>query len=206
MSLRPDFATSDLQPVLQGLENHAPMCIDPSRLVWLDVEASEANSHLWNWKMISNPTQDSTATNLHVSGRIVFRSADDALLHSDFARYERLVGHQRCLHLLNGSDADDVIQGRNIYKTFAEIVDYGEVYRGVQKIVGKDNESAGLIVKAYTGETWLNNPLSDSFCQIAGIFVNCMTDRSDKDICISNRIEQWIRSPKLRAGDPRPEV
>jgi len=34
----------------------------------------------------------------------------------------------------------------------------------------------------------------------------CMTDRSDKDCCISNRIEQLIRSPKLRAGDSLPEV
>jgi len=206
MSLRPDFATSDFQPQLQGLDNHAPMCIDRSRLVWLDVEASEANPHVWNWKMVSNTAQESSATTLHVSGRIVFRSADDALLQSDFARYERLVGHQRCLRLLDGNDADDVIQGRNIYKTFAEIVDYGEVYRGVQKIVGKDNESAGRVVKVYTGETWLDTPLSDSFCQVAGIFVNCMADRSDKDICISNRIEQWIRSPKLRAGDSRPEI
>ena len=205
-TLRTDFAASNLQPQLKGLENHAPMCIDSSRQVWLDAQASDADSHVWDWKMVSNVTQGSSATTVHVSGKIIFQSADDAQMQSDFARYERLVGHNHCLRLLDGNNADDVIQGRNIYKTFAEIVDYGEVYRGVQKIAGKDNESAGRVVKAYTGETWLDTPLSDSFCQVAGIFVNCMTDRPEKDICISNGIDRWIRSPKLHPGDPRPEV
>ena len=206
MDLRPDLAASNLQPQLQGLDNHAPMCIDASRLVWLDVETSDVECYIWNWKMVSNAAHSSATTTLHVSGKVIFRSADDIQLQNDFARYERFVGHQRCLRLLGDTEAEHVIQGPNIYKTFADVVDYGSVYRGVQKIVGKENESAGRIVKAYTADTWLDTPLSDSFCQVAGIFVNCMTDRSDQDIFISNRIEQWIRSPKLRVSDSRPEV
>lgn len=205
MSLRPDFAASKLQPQLQGLDNHSPICIDSSRLVWLDVKTSDTNCHIWDWKMVSNAAEGSSGTTLHVSGKIIFRSVEDAQLQSEFARYERLVGHQRCLRLLDSNDADDVIQGRNIYKTFAEVVDYGEVYRGVQKVVGKDMESAGRVVKTYTRETWLDTPLCDSFCQVAGIFVNCMTDKSDDEVTISNRIEQLIRSPKLHTDDPLPE-
>lgn len=148
--------------------------------------------------MGSSAAEDSAATTLHVSGKIVFRSTEDPQFQSDFAKYERLVGHQRCLNLLNSNDADDVMKGRNIYKTFADAVDYGEIYRGVRKVVGKDNESAGTVVKPYTGESGLDTPLCDSFCQVAGIFINCMTNRSDENCCISNRIEQLIRSPKLR--------
>lgn len=206
ISLLPDFAAAKLQPQLHGLENHAPMCLDPSRNVWLDVETSDPKSHVWDWKMTSNTAENDSATTLHVSGKIVFLSGDDVQFQSDFARYERFVGHERCLHLFNSSDSDDVIKGRHVYKTFAEIVDYGEIYRGVQKIVGKGNESVGCVVKAYTGDTWLDTPLADSFCQVAGIFVNCMTDRPDEDIYISTKIEKWIRSPNLRTGDSRPEV
>lgn len=206
MSLRPGFADSTLQPQLQGMDSHAPMAIDPSRFSWLDAEAIDADSLVWDWKIVSDNEQGGSASTLHVSGRIVFRHVNDPQFQNDFARYERLVGRQRCLRLLEGNDVDEIIQGRNIYKTFAEIVEYAEVYRGVQKIVGKDNESAGRVIKAYNGETWLDTGLADSFCQVAGIFVNCMTDRSDSEIYISDRIDQWIRSPNLRAGTPRPEV
>ncbi|KAI9830055.1 MAG: hypothetical protein M1819_005885 [Sarea resinae] len=204
MSLRPEFADSKLQPQLQGLDNHSPVCIDSSRLVWLDVEASDAECHVWGWKMVSN-AQSGSATTLHVSGQIIFRSTEDVQFQNDFARYERLVTHQRCLRLLNSNDVDDAIQGRNVYKAFADVVDYGEMYRGVRKVVGKDMESAGRVVKRYSGKTWLDTPLCDSFCQVAGVFVNCMTDRLDKDVCISNRIEQLIRSPKASVADSPPE-
>ena len=206
MSLHPGSRDSGLQPQLQGMDSHAPMSIDPSRFVWLDAEASDNDSLVWNWKMVSNIGQDGSPITLHISGRIVFRPAEDPQLHSEFAKYERLVDRKRCLRLLNSNDVDDVIQGRNIYKTFAEIVDYADVYRGVQKIVGKDNESAGRIVKIYNGDTWLDTGLGDSFCQIAGIYVNSMTARSDKEMYISDRIDQWIRSPKLSANSSRPEV
>lgn len=203
-SLLPNSAASCNQPQLQGLENHAPLCMDASRLVWLNVETSDVNSYVWNWKMISNNAQGRSGTILHVSGKIAFRSLEDAHLQGDFAKYERLVRHQRCLDLLDSSNADDVIKGRSIYKAFADVVDYGEMYRGVQIVVGKDNESAGRVVKTYTGETWLDTSLCDSFCQVAGIFVNCMTDRSDKEVSISNKIEQLIRSPKSQADDYSP--
>ncbi|OXV11593.1 hypothetical protein Egran_00646 [Elaphomyces granulatus] len=204
MSLRPDFADS-FQPQLQGMESHAPMALDPSKIVWLDSEAMDADSLIWDWKMISEDAQGGSATT-HVSGRIAFRSMDDPQVQNDFARYARLVGRQRCLNLLEGNDVDEVIQGRNIYKIFSEIVEYADVYRGVQKIVGKNDESAGRVVKAYSGETWLDTGLADSFCQVAGIFVNSMTERSDAEMYISDRIDQWIRSPKLCAGSTRPDV
>lgn len=206
MSLHPEFQDSDLQPQLQGMNSHAPLPIDPSRFVWLDAEARNNDSLVWNWKMVSNSGQEGSPVTLHVSGSIAFRLADDPQLHNEFAKYERLVDRKRCLRLLDSNDVDDVIQGRNIYKSFKEIVDYAEVYRGVQKIVGKDNESAGRIAKIYNGETWLDTGLGDSFCQVAGIFVNSMTDRSDKEMYVSDRIDQWIRSPKLVASSSRPEV
>ena len=206
MSLHPDFAASNLQPQIQNVDNQSPICIDPSRLVWLDFEALHAESHAWSWKIVSNGPQNGLATTLHVTGKIVFRSADDPQFQLDFARHERFVEHHRCLRLLNSNDADDIIQGRIIYRTFADIVDYGEMYRGLHKLVGKDNESAGRVVKKYTRETWLDTHLSDCFSQVGGIWVNCMTDRAPTDMFIANGFEKWIRSPKLRNDDPRPDV
>lgn len=205
LSLRPDFTASNLQPQNRNVDNQAPICMDSSRAVWLDLEAVDADFHTWNWKLVSTGVKGS-ATTLHVSGKILFRSVDDPQFQAEFARYERLVGHQRCLSVLNSPDADDIIQGRNIYKTFAEIVDYGETYRGLQKLVGKGNESAGRVVKQYNGETWLDTHLSDCFSQVGGIWVNCMTDRAPTDMFIANGFEHWIRSPKLGNQDTRLSV
>ncbi len=131
---------------------------------------------------------------------------DDPQYQAEFARYERFISHQRCLSVLNSDDADEIIQGSNFYKIFAEIVDYGERYRGLKKIVGLGNECAGRVVKKYSKETWLDTYLTDCFSQVGGIWVNCMTNKAPEDMFIASGYELLIRSPKLRNDSPRPEV
>ena len=205
-NIRPDLAAASMQPSIQNMENHAPICVDPTRLVWLDYEALDPESHSWNWKIVSTGAQKAGSSIEHVHGRIVFRSMDDPQYKTEFARYERLVGYQRCLRVINSDDADDIIQGRNIYKTFAEIVNYGEQYRGLKRLVGLGNECAGRVVKRYSNETWLDTHLADCFSQVGGIWVNCMTNRAPEDMFIASGCELLIRSPKLRTDSPRPEV
>jgi len=205
-SLCPDFATSNLQPKIYNVENQAAICIDPSRYVFLEVQAREPSCRDWDWKFVSNSSSSTSPSTLHVTGKTAFIPINDAELQSEFARYERLIGHQRCLALLNSNDADDIIQGRNIYNTFKEVVDYSEPYRGLQKLVGKGTESAGRVTKKYTGETWLDTLLADSFCQVGGIWVNCMTDTDPADMYIAAGIEKWIRSPQVDYHYARPQI
>ena len=205
-TLRPDLAAAKLEPQIHGVDNQSPICVDPSRSVWLQLEALDVEGRNWTFKMVSSGSQKGSATTTHTTGRILFQPTDELQIQLELARYERLTGHQRCLAVLKSPSADDIIKGRNIYKTFAEIVDYGEDYQGLQKLVGQGNESAGHIVKKYNGETWLDAHLSDCFCQVGGIWVNCMTDRDPSDMYIANGIEQWIRSPKLRQEDSRPDA
>ena len=204
--MRPDFITAKLEPQIHGVEYQSPICVDPTRSVWIQLEALDIEGHSWTFKVVSNGSQQGAAMTPHTTGRIVFQSTEDLQVQLEFARYERLTGHQRCLAVLKSPNADDIIKGRNIYKTFVEIVDYGEDYQGLQKLVGQGNESAGHVIKNYNSETWLDAHLSDCFCQVGGIWVNCMTDRDPTDMYIANGIEQWIRSPKLRQDDPRPEA
>ena len=206
MSIRPDLAAASMQPSIQNMENHAPICVDPTRLVWLDYEALDPECYSWSWKIVSTGTQKAGSSTVHVHGSIIFRSMDDPQYKAEFARYERLVGYPRCLRVLNSDDADDIIQGRNIYKSFAEIVDYGEQYRGLKRLVGLGNECAGRVMKKYSKETWLDTHLTDCFSQVGGIWVNCMTNRSPEDMFIASGCELLIRSPKIRNDSARPEV
>lgn len=205
ISLCPDFTTSRLQPKIYNVDNQAPICIDPSRSVWLDAQANDASHCNWEWKIVSDSLQNASLT-VHVTGRIVFVSVDDAEWRLEFSRYERLIGYHRCSNLLHSDDADDIIQGRNIYRAFGEVVDYAEPYRGLQKLVGKGNESAGRITKKYSGATWLDTHLSDCFGQVGGIWVNCMTDKAQGDMYIATGFEKWMRSPDVGADYSRPDV
>ena len=202
--VRADAAATKLEPQIHSVENQSPICVNPARSVWIELdEDSEAGPLTWKFQVFSDDTQKGTAKMIHTTGKVIFHSTDDLKFKLEFTRFERLIGHQRCLELLRSSEAEDIIQGRNIYRTFAEIVDYGEEYRGLQKLVGCGNESAGYVVKKYDPETWLDACLADSFCQTGGIWVNCMTDRSPTDMFIANGIEQWVRTPELRQNDPR---
>ncbi|KFY80937.1 hypothetical protein V499_00270 [Pseudogymnoascus sp. VKM F-103] len=193
-----DAKTSKLSPELHGMDSHTPMVINDSKFVWLDAERHHSDPLIWDWKIAtSDSAVGSSDETLHVSGRIAFRNVADADFKADFARYERLIGRRRCLDLLDGHQANGVIQGpRNIYKAFSDIVQYNhEVYKGLEKISGTESESAGRIRKQHLGETWLDLGLADSFCQVAGIFLNSMTDHSDNEMYISDRIDHWTRSP-----------
>ncbi|KAH8889982.1 putative polyketide synthase [Thozetella sp. PMI_491] len=196
LSLGPDF-----NPEMYDIENHTPICMDPSLYVWLDLEASESRPGEWLFKLASASGLGSRAPVTHTSGRIV-PSAKGLSTELDISRYQRIVSHDRCLELLNCSDPDDVIQGRNIYKTFAEVVDYDEQYRGVVKLVGRGNMSAGTVAKAYDSKTWFDAHLSDTFCQVGGIAVNCMTDRPVSEIYVCRGLERWMRSAALLGDRP----
>ncbi|KAL6849010.1 Type I Iterative PKS [Amphichorda felina] len=194
---------ADYNPEIYGIENLAPICVDPSLSLWLDLKVSAGRPGEWLFKLTSTSGSSARTTATHTSGRIV-PSAKNLSTELDLSRYQRIISHGRCLELLNSPDTDDAIQGRNIYKAFADVVDYGDQYRGLVKLVGKDNMSAGRIVKGYDSETWFDAHLSDVFCQVGGIFVNCMTDRSSGDIYICRGLERWMRSITLL--NERPET
>lgn len=204
--IRSELETAKLEPQIHIVQNQSPICINPARAVWIELEEEgTSKSPSWNFRVFSTDMPQGAAKTLHTTGRIAFYSTEDLTLKLEFARLERLIGHARCVELLRSGNVDEILSNKNIYKIFSEVVDYGNDYRGLQKLVGCGNQSAGHVVKKYNPETWLDAHLADSFCQVAGIFVNCMTDRASSDMYIANGIEQWIRSPKLRLGDARPD-
>lgn len=198
-SLHQTWTTSGRQPVVLDMANHSPICVDPTRAVWLDFEPLDDNDALWRWKIVSTSLVGGSESQLHVQARLHIRSWDEAAYQTEFARFERLVSHARCVALLDLADENDdtvdILQGRNVYRAFAEIVDYGELYRGLRRVVGRTDECAGRVHKRHSGETWLDVPLSDCFSQLGGLWVNCMTDRSPGDMYIATGCEMSMRSP-----------
>ncbi|GIK04405.1 type I iterative polyketide synthase [Aspergillus viridinutans] len=181
---------SNLLPALECMESESPLCLGGTKQVWLDAEMVDDSPITWKFH-ITSTEKDVDATQ-HVSGRMVFHSPESAA--QTFETYERLVDHRRALALLDGDESDQVIKGsRNIYKVFSPVVQYNnDSYKGLQKLASSRNESAGRIVKQDPTNTVLSVGLGDTFCQVAGIFLNCMSDcEDDKIFPMDARPERW---------------
>ncbi|KAI1385804.1 putative polyketide synthase [Hypoxylon trugodes] len=201
MTVQPELRNENLHPQVCNVTNQSPICINPSRSVFLNYTRIASSKHIWNFEIVSND-QKSPGETTHVTGEVRFYPPDDPQYCLEFNRYERLVNHQRCRQVLDCDDSDDVIQGRAIYRIFADVVDYGPAFTMLQKIVGRGNESAGRVVKKHSGETWLDAHLGDCFSQVGGMWVNCIANETPADMYIANGFEQWMRSPKVvKHGD-----
>lgn len=207
-SLRPEFQARSFIPELHDLRHYQPLVRDESRAVWIEAHCPNAEGLVWNWKLTASDDKGSGSVT-HTSGTITFQAADSVQVKSEFEKLRRLIGRKRCLQLLDSNVADDILQGRNIYRAFTEVIDYKEIYRHVTKIAGRDNESAGRVIKTYDGETWLDTVLTDCFCQVAGIFVNLMTtkiDLSERGIFICDGIDRWLRAPNAGSNNTPSQV
>ncbi|KAK2608938.1 hypothetical protein QQS21_002514 [Conoideocrella luteorostrata] len=184
------YNIADYRPILQDEE-----------AISLHFENIQSEINGWIFKYISRGEKNEET--VHMSGQLFFQPVNTRYSH-EFARFERLVTHERCLRALESSeDADDVIQGQNIYKVFSDIVKFGQKFRHVRKLVGRGRESAGRVLGKRSDDSWLDFALCDAFTQVAGIWVNCMSQNHcsiDDTIYLVTGIEQWMRSPELPQG------
>ncbi|KAI1374273.1 putative polyketide synthase [Hypoxylon crocopeplum] len=207
-SIRPAYKQDGRTPQFQDIQYQSPVCASSANATW--IEATEegpegAGAGAWRFEVFSTEIAAAAgkdAKMLHTTGRVVFMHAGDASLQRELAYFPRMFSYGRATDLLTRPDVDEVLAQRNIYRVFAEIVDYGDEYRGLRKVVGRGNEAAGVVVPTSTGKDntathglRFDPHLSDAFCQVAGIWANFLTNRASSDAYLANGIGQWIRAP-----------
>ncbi|KAI2610511.1 putative polyketide synthase [Hypoxylon sp. NC1633] len=207
-NIRSVYKQTGCTPQFRDIQYQSPVCANDTRTTWIEASeegGSEDDSNGWRFEVFS--TEISTTSNketkmLHTTGQVIFMHSGNASLQRELSYFPRLFGHGRATDLLTRPDVDEVLAQRNIYRVFAEIVDYGDEYRGLRKVVGRGNEAAGVVVPvsssknhAETDGLRFNPHLSDTFCQVPGIWANFLTSRSPNDAYLANGIAQWIRAP-----------
>ncbi|KAK3681621.1 hypothetical protein B0T22DRAFT_299376 [Podospora appendiculata] len=218
-SLAPGSREAGVQPEVRDMINHTPICVDPTRIFYIDLSALDKKHTQWGVHIFSIPVASvneagDVQSQAHAEAHVNMRSPTDVSAVQQFAHFERLVSHARCQELLGlGLDTDgvEVLQGRGVYRAFNPIVDYGDMYRGVRYLVGHGNECAGHVElpRRHRGTTWLDVPLSDSFSQVGGLWVNLMTeDLPQGDMFIATGCELSMRSsaPALRTSRAETDV
>lgn len=193
-SIHPDWVTNGLRATLHDMANLAPICLDPARALSLEFE--DRGNGFWDWKIVG--LSESEPRVLHTTGRLQMRDLRDVAYQSEFRRLGRLVDHARCLELLNlgpNHDGVEILQGRNIYRAFHNIVEFGEQYRSLRWLVGRGNENAGRISRTPQNDALFERLRGEHISQVGGVWVNCMTDHSLSDIFLGAEIETWMVSP-----------
>ncbi|KAI0377220.1 hypothetical protein F5Y04DRAFT_292160 [Hypomontagnella monticulosa] len=202
-SLNPEWRAAGFAPTVHDMISHSPMCADKTRIFYMDFVPLDKAETQWHFNIhsVSAATGANDDGQKHAEASIHMRSPSEAAFLQEFGRYERLVSHTQCQALLQQDLDDDgveVLQGRNVYRAFSEVVEFGQVYRGVRYIVGRDGESAGVVHKRHQGDTWLDVPMNDSFGQVAGIYVNLLTDIPPTDMFVATGCELTMRSPRAQ--------
>ncbi|TQW01695.1 polyketide synthase [Cordyceps javanica] len=197
LSIHPQWKQQGMIPSMIEAKIPTPICVDSSRKVWVDYTALDAEHTLWQLN-ISSTSADGTSPRKHLQGRIHMRSPTDASFISQFARFERLVPYELCTKLLAEAGGPDVevLQGRQVYKAFSEFIEYSDDYKAMHSLVGKQFECAGRIHRRHAGESYLDIALHDSFKQVSGLYLNCMSDTNPGETHIGSEVELVMRSPR----------
>ena len=185
------------EPQIQDVQYRSPVCANLSRKTWIEIRDENERGLAWHFEVFSTERHSGPRT-IHTTGKIKFTNARNAALQRQLMQFERLFSHHRATDLLKIAEVDEVLANRSIYRIFSEIVDYGEEYRGLQKFASKGHESAGHVVRRHSHDRKtprFDAHLADTFCQLGGLWINCMTERSQDDVYLANSIDQWIRSP-----------
>ncbi|MCJ1434881.1 hypothetical protein MMC27_004251 [Xylographa pallens] len=200
-SLNPDWKSKGFSPLVRDMLSHSPICADSTRVYYIDFEPLNKAETEWHFIIHSVGASAAATTEKHAEGRIHMCSPSDPAFIQEFGRYERVVSHAQCRAILQLGPSDEgveALQGRNVYRAFEGVVDFGPVYHGVRYVVGRDGESAGVVHKRHSGDTWLDVPKADSFGQVAGMYVNLLTDLPSSDMFVATGLELTMRSPKVQ--------
>ncbi len=201
-SVHPQWKEADLQPVVHDMVNHAPICADPSRAVYLDFTRLDSSDMVWGWTIASASASGTPETDrqVHAEAQLHIHAPADPAYTREFGRFERLASYAQCRALLSsdlvGRGDVDVLQGRNVYPAFNGVVDYGELYRGVQCVVGHADESAGRAAQAAPGRDVARRGAQRLLQPVGGMWVNLMTDCPSEDMYIATGCELSMRSPR----------
>ncbi|KAI1781278.1 putative polyketide synthase [Hypoxylon cercidicola] len=200
-SLNPDCRSSGYSAVVRDMISHSPICADSTRVRYIDLKPLHNAETEFHFTIHSAEDSTAPATEKHAEGRVQLYSPSEPSFVQEFGRYERAVSHAQCqavLQLGPNDEGVEALQGRNVYRAFEPVVVFGPVYQGVRSVVGRDGESAGVVHKRHGGDTWLDVPKADSFGQVAGMYVNLLTDLPASDMYVATGLELTMRSPKSR--------
>lgn len=192
----------DYLPCVQDLEISAPLGMNADRAISIVLKRKDETPATWRFELKSKSHSDPKASSsTHARGTVILDSASQRL-HTDFSRYERLIGYQK-VEDLRLDPRSEIMQGATVYKAFSRVVKYAEHYKGVRSVYGQGHQVAGLVSLPESDQSALQAPVTkplavDNFVQVAGLHVNCLNDCKDNEVYVCTSIESIRLGPKFK--------
>ena len=196
-------------PHVEGLTMSAPLGLGAGITVFLRLQKTAPEE--WDFTVFSRPSS------LHGPGHVEDRETEHAKgCISSVTTSEAVV--ERLLKLLQRSSTHRArnlpsvtgISGTMVYKLFSDVVEYANYYRGVQSVSASGNEAVGLITIPTDRPSCMDASICDiisldNFLQVAGIHVNCLSQRDEDQVFMCTAVEEIIFSGSFMAnkGDSR---
>lgn len=191
-----------LLPNIQDLTMSAPLGLSQGSRVLLRMARTSQGSEEITFTIFSLSSMNTETDHAH--GCISMLFPYDKNTESRLRLLRRLArGPSRAEKML--SSPNDGLSGAMVYRIFEDVVTYADYYRGVEKITALHGESAGRvsmplhkIMPKELRDPGLCDPLSlDNFLQVAGIHVNCLSDRPSGRLFMCVAINEMLLAPEF---------
>lgn len=188
-----------LLPHIQDLTMSAPLGLSPDSSVWLRISKSGGSGEELAFAVFSRSTRGIDTE--HARGAVSMLPTEDKSMESRIRLLTRLARDPcRAAKLL--SSHHEGVSGNMVYRVFDEVVTYADYYRGVKQVTGSHNESAGRVsLPALGGFPLQDRGLCDAialdnFLQVAGIHVNCLSERPDGCVFMCVKVDEVLFAPE----------
>lgn len=187
----------ELLPHIQDLEMSAPLGINTQPDVLVRVGGIGLPGDALRFTIFSRSSGGNQTQ--HASGYISLHVREDTTAESRTRLLRRLArGPARAKKLLSSPEGG--ICGNMVYRTFEEVVTYASYYHGVQTIAAQRNESAGRVklpspnhLALTLHDQSIRDPIAlDNFLQVAGIHVNCLSERAGGQVFMCVGIDEVV--------------
>ncbi|MCJ1386383.1 hypothetical protein MMC17_009509, partial [Xylographa soralifera] len=188
-------------PQVEELAMSAPLGLNEDIGVFLRLRESSTGG--WDF-VISSRYQEGDNETEHAKGRIILTPMDDPFLASRMKLLRRLARSSRA-DQITASSLTTGISGSMVYKIFADVVEYADYYRGVKSLSVLDNEAVGLVSipgnQPSKMDPGICDPVSlDNFLQVAGIQINCLSNRKSDEVFMCIAIEEIVLTKSFQVN------
>nr|A0A0B5KU17.1 RecName: Full=Non-reducing polyketide synthase mapC'; AltName: Full=Mycophenolic acid biosynthesis cluster protein C' [Penicillium brevicompactum]AJG44381.1 MpaC' [Penicillium brevicompactum] len=177
------------EPAMSHIEDltiSSPLVLDPQGKVFLRLTRDGAGpTRPWLFSIFSSESNDHTL--VHAEGTVCLHQERSRAL-ARFQSMDRLLDSARS-KTIEADPASNGLKGSTVYAALESVTNYGDYFRGVKQVFANGREASGLVsMMPSTTETNCNPILLDNFLQVAGIHVNCLSDRQSSEVFVCNAI------------------